>query len=275
MPRTTLTHRALLKIGGSDASEFLQRIVTADLNALAPAAATPCALLSPQGKVLHEFLLSGSETGFIIDVSRAFLPDLARRLMLFRLHADVTFEPLPGSRVLAIWNEDGGLRDLRFPEHTARLYDDESEDTASLEEWTRHRILAGVLEVGTDYRGDDLFPHDVSLIENGGVSVGKGCFVGQEVVSRMHHRGTGRRRAAIVRGSTSLPPPGTAIVADNRPLGTLGSSIDDLGLAIVRIDRLTVATTASLPVFAAATELKFDVPPGASWTLEAEDAVQA
>ena len=268
MPSVTLNHRAILGIGGADAETFLQRVVTADLDALEPGVAAPCALLTPQGKVQHEFLIARVDGGFRIDVSRAFLPDLARRLMFYRLHASVTFDPQPGATVRAHWDEPAPLRDGRFPDGTGRSYDDGS-DTGTLSEWTRHRIAHGIAELGTDYGADDLFPHDVGLAQNGGVAVRKGCYVGQEVVSRMHHRGTGRRRVALVSADTALPPPGTELTADGKPVGTLGSSIEGMGLAVVRIDR---AAEASGRADASGGAVALSPPPGADWTLSPDGA---
>ena len=246
MPSVTLAHRATLRIGGEEAESFLQRLLTADLAALPPNIVHPCALLSPQGKVLHEFLIARDGDGLLIDVSRAFLPDLARRLMLYRLHAAVTFEPRPSATVRAVWDEPAPFRDARFERAVGRSYEP-GEDDATIGDWSRWRIAAGVAELGTDYAADDLFPHDVGLTGNAGVAVTKGCYVGQEVVSRMHHRGTGRRRVAVVRGA-ALPPPGTALLADGKPVGTMGSSEGGIGLAIVRTDRVADAENAGTPI---------------------------
>ena len=276
MPSVTLAHRATLRIGGAEAEPFLQRLLTADLAALPEAVAHPCALLSPQGKVLHEFLIArdGDEKGegFLIDVSRAFLPDLARRLMLYRLHAAVTFEPRPSATVRAVWDEDAPFRDARFGGATGstgvstvgRSYAP-GEDTATIEDWSRVRIAAGVAELGTDYAADDLFPHDLGLPATGGVAVTKGCYVGQEVVSRMHHRGTGRRRVVVVRGS-ALPPPGTALEADGKRLGTMGGWVDgatgSTGLAVMRTDRVVDAIAAGLAVSGDGMTVVPEAPPG-------------
>ena len=267
MATVSLSHRALLMIGGADAPDFLQRILTADLAALDEATAHPCALLSPQGKVLHEFLVSRDADRFRIDVSRAFLPDLGRRLMLFRLHAEVTFEPLPSAPVRAVWSEAAPFRDARFGDGTGRAYDVAS-DTGTLDGWTAHRIAAGVAELGTDYGPDDLFPHDVGLAANAGVAVRKGCYVGQEVVSRMHHRGTGRRRVAIVRSDIALPSPGAPMTADGKALGTLGGTLAQAGLAVVRIDRASEAIAAARPIMAGDVPVALEPAPGADWSLD-------
>src|SRR5690606_16965826 len=94
---------------------------------------------------------------------------------------------------------------------------------ASSEDWTQLRILHGVAESGADYAAGDAFPHDVLLDQNGGVGFRKGCYVGQEVVSRMQHRGTARRRVLIAKGDADLPASGTEVKAGERAIGTRGS----------------------------------------------------
>ena len=280
MARVTLAHRAVLEVGGAEAGAFLQRLVTADLDALDERTAMPCALLSPQGKVLHEFLIMraevdtgvGAEAGYRIDVSRAFLPDLARRLMLYRLHAAVTFAPRPGASVAATWDDAAPYRDMRFRERTGRSYDAQ-EDTGTFADWTRRRIEAGVAEIGTDFPADTYFPHDLGLQSNGGIATAKGCYVGQEVVSRMHHRGTGRRRVAVLHADAALPAPGTAVEAEGRLIGTLGSATEDAphrALAVLRIDRAGEAVVAGTPIVAAGVQVTPHAPPGAGWSLDME-----
>lgn len=273
MPAVTLAHRATLRIGGEEAEAFLQRLVTADLSKLPEGVAAPSALLSPQGKVLHEFLIARDGDGLLIDVSRAFLPDLARRLMLYRLHAAVTFEPRPSATVRAVWDGAAPFADARFAGGVGRSYEP-GEDTGTLGDWARLRIAAGVVEIGTDFAADELFPHDLGLPASGAVAVTKGCYVGQEVVSRMHHRGTGRRRVALVHGP-ALPAPGTALEAGGKPVGTMGSAEGGAGLAVVRIDRVRDAAEAGTPVTAGGEPLTLAPPPGADWTLEVPAADEA
>src|SRR6185312_14806155 len=102
-------------------------------------------------------------------------------------------------------------------------------------DWNAYRIATGVAESGADYALGDAFPHDVLLDQVGGIGFQKGCYVGQEVVSRMQHRGTARRRVLIVRGKAPLPAPGAEITAGSRAIGALGSVSGNNGLAIVRI----------------------------------------
>ncbi|TIM09979.1 MAG: folate-binding protein YgfZ, partial [Mesorhizobium sp.] len=116
--------------------------------------------------------------------------------------------------------------------------------------WQALRIAHGIAESGSDYQLGDAFPHDVLLDETGGVGFRKGCYVGQEVVSRMQHRGTARRRVLIVSAERPLPAPGTEVTLAGRPVGTLGSTAGTTGLAIARIDRVKAALEAGQPIMA-------------------------
>ena len=127
------------------------------------------------------------------------------------------------------------------------------------------RIANGVAESGADYALGDAFPHDVLLDQMDGVGFRKGCYVGQEVVSRMQHRGTARRRVLIVSGE-NLPASGTEIVANGRALGTLGSTAGGKGLAILRIDRVKDALDAGVPIEAGGVPVTVAIPGWATFT---------
>ncbi len=126
--------------------------------------------------------------------------------------------------------------------------------------WQAFRIANGIAESGADYQLGDAFPHDVLLDETGGVGFKKGCYVGQEVVSRMQHRGTARRRVLIVSAEHPLPAPGTELTVDGRPLGTLGSTAGTTGLAIARIDRVKAALDTGQEILAGVVPVSLAIP---------------
>ena len=196
---------------------FLQNIVTSDLDALGSAEARPCALLTPQGKILFDFLISrqGEQTLYL-ECRADIADDLVRRLMLYRLRAKVEISKRDQVDVAVSWGSDSnpsqtessGVRDMRFqPPVVVRRFYEPRKPTADVQDWTAFRIENGIAESGSDYALGDAFPHDVLLDELGGVGFRKGCYVGQEVVSRMQHRGTARRRVLIVIGRPG-PAPG-------------------------------------------------------------------
>lgn len=265
MPTVHLPARALIEIAGPQAEHFLQNVLTNDFSALGESEARPGALLTPQGKILFDFLVSRSgEDGFLLECRADIADDLVKRLTLYRLRAKAEISKRPQG-VAVSWGSDAvatGLADRRFPEEAGvrRHYGELPPEDATPTEWDRLRIAHAVPESGADYTLGDAFPHEVLFDQNGGVGLSKGCYVGQEVVSRMHHRGTARRRLLIAQGQAALPPSGTAVEAGGRPLGTLGTVVGSDGLAIARIDRVKEAMDAGEAITAAATALELAIP---------------
>jgi folate-binding protein YgfZ len=271
MPVARLADRALLLVTGEPAEHFLQTLVTADLDGLGEDEMRPSALLTPQGKILFDFLIGRIPGGFRLDVAKAAAEAFAKRLALYRLRTKVAIEPSEDP-VHAVWDEDetvpGALRDRRFQDPVWRVYGALPAGIAGAEaaEFERQRIRAGVAESDTDYPGSEVFPHDVLLDQNGGVSFKKGCFVGQEVVSRMQHRGTARRRLMLVEADGHLTP-GANIEAGGRTIGTVLSASGCDGFALIRIDRLADALAADATLLADGTAVTAAVPPWAGFAL--------
>jgi folate-binding protein YgfZ len=136
---------------------------------------------------------------------------------------------------------------------------------ATSADWHRHRIAHAVPEGGVDFVFGDAFPFDAAMDSLHGVAFDKGCFVGQEVVSRMRHRGTARRRIVALHADAALPEAGADIVAGERPLGRLGSSAEGNGIGLVRLDRLRAALDEGLPVRAGAEEVAVALPGWATY----------
>jgi len=275
MPIVYLDDRALISVSGPDAEHFLHNIVTADLDALKAGEAKPSALLTPQGKILFDFLISrNGADAFRLECRADIADDFVRRLSLYKLRAKVEISKQEESLVAISWGEESGasqidsswLRDLRFAEASpvSRCYGAEASD-GDIAAWHALRIASGVAESGTDYPLGDAFPHDVLLDQSGGVGFRKGCYVGQEVVSRMQHRGTARRRVLIVSGD-ALPAPGAEITARGKALGTLGSTAGGKGIAILRIDRVKDALDAGAPIMAGDVAVDVAIPAWASFT---------
>lgn len=258
--------RALVTVSGETAVEFLQALITTDVVQLTADEVRPGALLTPQGKILFEFLVSRTETGVRLETSAEQAPALLKRLTLYKLRAPITLALDTETAVAVSFDAIGGaLLDVRFatsgaPAYrvygTAGIADTEGRVDAA-------RIAAGIAVSGADYALQDAFPHDILLDRNGGLSFRKGCYVGQEVVSRMQHRGTARRRVVTVEGASDLPASGTAITAGGKPIGTLGSVAGRSGLAIVRIDKVGDALASRTDILADDVTLTLALP---SWT---------
>ena len=281
-----LTRRGVVAVGGEDAERFLNDLVTADIAGAAPGRAVYAGLLTPQGKVLFDFIVFRDGGGFVFDAPRAGAADLAKRLAFYRLRAEVTVKDLSdGRQVLAAWGDgapevDGPVApDPRLGALGWRaIVAAGSVLPAGLAEageadYDAHRIGLGVPEGGIDFAFGEAFPHDADMDQLGGVDFAKGCYVGQEVVSRMEHRGTARRRVVIAHGSAPLPAAGTPVTAGGRALGTLMSSADGMGLALVRLDRTKEAIDAGDPVTAGDAAITVSLPEWAKfgWPAAAGD----
>ncbi|KUM24256.1 aminomethyltransferase [Mesorhizobium loti] len=289
MPFALLEDRALISVSGPDAEHFLQNILTTDLDALRSGEAKPGALLSPQGKILFDFLISrAGDNGFQLECRADIADDFVRRLMLYRLRAKAEIAKQDQLFVTVSWGDDStaslfdsigadstALADTRFRDVAVRrAYGGEAKDGGDPNAWLTLRVGNGIAESGSDYQLGDAFPHDVLLDETGGVGFKKGCYVGQEVVSRMQHRGTARRRVLIAVAAGSLPPAGTEVTVNGRPVGILGSVSGGRGIAIARIDRVKAALDASEAIMAGEIPLVLAIPAWAKFSFP-QDTVNA
>ena len=269
-----LARRGVIAVGGPDAEKFLNDLVTADIARTTTGQAVFAALLSPQGKVLFDFIIFRDGERFVLDAPRKVVADLVKRLGFYRLRAKVTIEDLSEThRVAALWREGGfehfdgiaapdpRLGALGWREIVARDAPPRSGFAQATEaEYDERRIGLGVPEGGIDFEFGDAFPHDADMDQLGGIDFGKGCYIGQEVVSRMEHRGTARRRFVLASGATPLPARGTPVNAGERSIGTLGSSAGGNALALVRLDRAKEATDAGSLITADATAIDLKLP---------------
>jgi folate-binding protein YgfZ len=272
MKAAFLTDRGVIKVSGADARDFLNGLVTTNLLLLRPELGRFGALLTPQGKITADFLITeapaGHGGGFLIDCPRPLAEALTKKLTFYRLRAKVEVENLSDSLgVLAVWDGDASMKpDLSFadPRHEllgwrilvpAELAQKVAEilgaDLVQESVYESHRIALGVPQGGLDFAYGDAFPHESNMDRLHGVDFDKGCYVGQEVVSRMQHRGTARTRTVKIRFDSTAPASGSDIVAGDKSVGTIGSASGHHGLALVRIDRVAEALDAGTPLIAA------------------------
>ena len=269
MKAAFLPDRGVVKVTGSDARDFLNGLLTTDVTLLRPGLGRFGALLTPQGKITTDFLITeapaGHGGGFLIDCPLVLAQALAEKLGFYRLRAKVSVENLSESLgVLAAWDGDPALKpDLAFadprnaalgwrilvPEElapkAAGLIRAEMADSTA---YDAHRIALGVPRGGLDFIYGDAFPHETNMDRLHGVDFDKGCYVGQEVVSRMQHRGTARTRTVRVILDGGAPEPGEMLLAGGKPVGTMGTTAGHRGLALIRIDRTADALEAGIPL---------------------------
>lgn len=255
-----LPGRAILAVGGPEAGHFLDNLLTSDIDHLDQGQAAYAALLSPQGKILFDMIVVAQGDGYLLDCAAGQRADLMKRLAMYKLRAKVEIAArdelavgvspaeVPGSyrdpRSEAI-----GWRIIGAPEAEAQGYD-------------AARIAAGLADSAADLGSGEFFPHEANLDQLGGVNFKKGCYVGQEVVSRMEHRGTARSRILPVMLEGAAPPKGTEIRSGEKQVGTLLSSSGSRALALIRLDRLAEAAA---PLLADGVALKVRKPAWATY----------
>jgi folate-binding protein YgfZ len=239
-----LPERRVVSITGADSSAFLQGLVTSDVAMLETGRATYAALLTPQGKILFDFIVRRAPDGFLIDCAASQQEALLKRLGFYKLRAKVEIGAREELRVLVSdLPEPGSFADPRSADLGFR---DFSTEDAEPDNGAYHarRIGLGIADSDADIGSGELFPHEANLDQLGGVSFKKGCFIGQEVVSRMEHRGTARNRILPVQFQGPAPAKGSAVSAGGKAIGTLLSSAGDRALALLRLDRLADAAAA-------------------------------
>jgi tRNA-modifying protein YgfZ len=281
MKAAFLPDRGVVKVSGEDARNFLNGLITANIEELRPGQGRFGALLTPQGKIVADFLITEAPTGhgggFLIDTPRALAKGLADKLGFYKLRAKVAVENLSDSLgVLATWDGEPAMQpDLSFsdPRNTAlgwrvlipedlkqKLADLIGADLVESDAYEAHRIATGVPRGGLDFMYGDAFPHETNMDRLHGVDFDKGCYVGQEVVSRMQHRGTARTRTVKIILDGPSPEAGATILAGDKQVGTIGSTAGQNGLALVRIDRVADALDAGLSLSAGGLSLRLAEP---------------
>jgi folate-binding protein YgfZ len=268
-----LPDRGVVSVTGEDARKLLQGLITNDMDVLDGQPAIHAGLLSPQGKLLFEFLVIRDEGGYLLDVARDKAGELVKRLTMYRLRAKAQIRDASGElRIWAGWNEPpvGGYgAALAYPDPRlsglgirlamgAADLPQRAEDGIGAADYHAHRIALGIPEGGKDWDFGDAFPHEANLDLHNGVSFEKGCYVGQEIVSRMQHRGTVRKRVVRVTAVADLPVDRPDVTMGEVVIGRLGSVAGRQGLAMLRLDRAIEAIDKGTSVTAAGIALDVD-----------------
>lgn len=274
-----LTDRTAIRVTGDDAHKFLQDVVTNDVTRAVDGKAVHAALLTPQGKILFDFFLLDRGDHFLLECARDTVDELIKRLMFYRLRAAVEFEDLSNEvRIWAAWQGDPACDDdaVKFADPRVETLgfrvvapvSSEMADTgcklSSEDAYHGHRISLGVPEAGKDYALGETFPHEADYDQLDGVDFHKGCYVGQEVVSRVEHRGTARKRIVPVRGASELSA-GEQVSGGDSEIGVMGSVSGDRGLAMIRLDRAEKAISQGRELRAGNVDIALEQPSWASF----------
>ncbi|HEC90987.1 MAG TPA: folate-binding protein [Alphaproteobacteria bacterium] len=264
-----LADRGVIGVGGADAVDFLQGLVSNDVAKVSPAKAIWSAMLTPQGKFLHEFFIAEHNGRLLLDCEAARRQDLKKKLSMYKLRAkvEITDEAekfsvaglfgngaldavgLSGAEGAANAFADGVVfTEPRLSEMGARaiLPADTAAETlgrAGLRPAARADYDAIRLTLGLPDGSRDMVVEKAILLENGfdelhGVDWDKGCYMGQELTSRTRYRGLVKKRLMPVTIDGAPPQPGTPLMAGDREAGEMRSSSYDRGLALVRLKHL-------------------------------------
>ena len=244
---TTLPERAVIQLTGDNARSFLQKVLTNGPEGAQDQVVQYSALLTPQGKVLSDlFIFDDGDTGLFLDVPLSERDTLIKRLTLYRLRAKAEIISRDDLAVAAA--RSGGIEefqmiahshgpDPRHPDMGIRAIvnaggpvDDEA--------YRQARTSLGLTEFGVDYGPGEVFSTDVNHDLMHGINYKKGCFVGQEVASRMHRKGGVRKRTIRLSFHDKAPRIGSDVMAGETKVGSITSTSGSYALARVRLDRI-------------------------------------
>jgi len=235
--------RSLIRVSGPDAMAFLDNLLTQDVRRLKDAGVMYAALLSPQGKVICDmFLWNDNDDGVIIEADAARAADLLRRLTIYKLRAQVTIEDASDAFGIAIADGrfDGAFADPRLPALGWRKLVSRAQAVtlaAGAEAHDGRRLALGVPDLARDAAPEEVFALEALLEELNCVDFRKGCFVGQENVSRMKRRATTRKKFCPIAFEGPAPAHGAPVLAGAAEIGSVRTGGVGRALALVRLDR--------------------------------------
>lgn len=267
-----LLNRSILRIGGPEKKDFLQGLITNDVEKLSANHTIYAALLTPQGKILADFFLCALGDDFLLDCDQEMAAPLLKRLTMYKLRAQVTIEAAPDLKVAVVFGEgaetacglsgnggdarvsDGTIIcvDPRYPALGLRIVGanptetlsslNVPSDNGSADDYLAHRLTLGVAEGLHELGTEQMFALEANLAELNGVDFSKGCYVGQELTARMKHKTTLRKRIVPLISDQPLPPASTPVTAGDRDIGTVCAVSGDRALGLLRLDRLEEST---------------------------------
>ena len=291
MKAALLPDRGVVKVAGDDARRFLNGLASNDMGKVAPGQAQFAALLTPQGKIVVDFIVAEAEPdddgGFFLDCPKALAATLAEKLNFYKLRAKIAVENLSDALgVMAVWDGAGlsdfglsyadprlaalGTRSILPPQLAAEAAADLGATLTEAEAYDAHRIALGVPRGGMDFAYGDTFPHEADMDQLAGVDFEKGCYVGQEVVSRVEHRSSARSRLLPIAYDEFAPTSGLPVMAGEKQAGTLASTAKGRGLAMLRLDRVTDALASGTPLVAGGIAIRVVKPDWARFAFPGE-----
>jgi hypothetical protein len=239
-----LESRALLRVEGPEWRPFLNNLLSNDVEALPVGSLRFAALLTPQGKFLHDMFVLAGENGAWLDVQASHRDMLLKRLTLYKLRAKVSFTP-DEAAIFALWDGPPAgpdwAADPRLPELGFRALGAPQPPNAAEEDYDLHRLDLGVPDPARDCTPDKTYPIEADFDLLDGIDFKKGCFIGQETTSRMKRRGAIKTRMLPIVFDGPPPAPGAEVLAGDLRAGEVLSGRDGRAMALLRLDRIAVA----------------------------------
>lgn len=287
-----LPERVAVRVSGDDRISFLQGLLSNDVRRVGPTRAIYAALLTPQGKYLHDVFVIADGDALILDCERARADDLCQRLSRYRLRAQVALAVVaPPPFVGAVIEEAGiaalglagapagtaspfaggiayvdprlaaaGVRLLLPAEGAAASLAAAGFGLAAVDAYDRHRLALGLADGSRDITPEKDVLLECGFDELNGIDWHKGCYMGQEVTARTKYRGLVKRRLVPVESEDGeAPPPGTPIFSGDREVGEVRSGRGRRALALLRLE--AIAAAGSAPLSAGGRRLKAVPPP--------------
>jgi tRNA-modifying protein YgfZ len=265
---TQLAHRGIVAIGGEDRRSFLQGLISNDIQQCTPDHPLYAALLTPQGKFLHDLFILDEQKVFLVDCESARADDLLKRLNTYKLRAKVTLENVVNDyEVWAMWGKDLtvpatplSFADPRLPQLGQRMIvkKENAPEQGQQEEFAaydKHRIMLGVPDGSRDMIVEKSTLLECNLDRLNAISWTKGCYMGQELTARMHHRGLVKKRLFPVTLEGPAPAFGALITLNGEEIGDMRSSRENVGLALLNIDKTQQALTEKATMLCGETRL--------------------
>ena len=285
-----LESRGLLAVSGEESRDFLQNLISNDVAKVTPGRAIFASLLTPQGKYLHDFFVVemtvAGQTALVLDTEAGSLADLTRRLTMYKLRAKVELRDLSGgfaaiaafgdgaAKALGLHAQEGAAGpfaggvafvDPRYAPLGGRVIVPHGEAEAALSEagfdladdaaYDRHRLGHAIPDGIRDFIVDKSLPLECGFDDLHAIDYDKGCYVGQELTARTHHRGMIRKRLYRVDIDGAAPQPGTEILFGETKAGEMRSARGGLGLALLRTEQVEAAARAGEPLVAEGAKL--------------------
>ena len=265
--------RGVLEVAGADRAAFLQGLVSNDVSKAGPGRAVFAALLTAQGKYLHDFFIVALGEALYLDCEAPRLGDLKKRLNLYKLRSKVSLDDAGARFIVAVAWGDGVLAKLGLGDAGAAksfagglAYADprlsglgarfliprgNEAEIAALgfaradgAAYDKHRLSLGVPDGSRDLEVEKSILLENGFEELNGVDFTKGCYMGQELTARTKYRALIKKRLLPVNVDGPLPASGTSIMAGAEEVGEIRSGAGGVALALLKLDALSGPLTA-------------------------------